>query len=127
MDQLCIAGKNRNYLILADASPDLKLFLNPCGLVRKNQTDQAESQPNSWRCQLIPGGHRDVILDLTVSVCGEWIASGSKDQSICLWHLIENNDELNDRVRSVMKTKVELVVCLENAHSSHVTSLCFDK
>nr|CAH8858144.1 unnamed protein product [Trichobilharzia regenti] len=126
VDQLCIAGRNHNYLILADASPHMKIFMNPHGLNSSNN-----KKGGSWKCHLIPGGHSDVIMDITVSECGEWIASGSKDLSICLWRLKEP-DNLSSSASStqsakVFNVKVDLITRIEKAHTAHITSVCFDK
>ncbi|KAF6776284.1 hypothetical protein AHF37_08550 [Paragonimus kellicotti] len=118
VDQLGIVGKSHNRLVLADASHHLKLFTNPCGLASSEQT-------GSWNCHLVPGGHTDVITDLTVSSCGEWIASGSKDQSICLWHVVER-----DFVSETSKgpdVQVVLGLRLSPAHGAHISALCFNK
>ncbi|CAH8565058.1 unnamed protein product [Heterobilharzia americana] len=132
VDQLCIAGKNHNFLILADASPHLKIFMNPYGLGLKQETDQDTAKSNgkrsgSWKCHLIPGGHTDVIMDLTVSVCGQWIASGSKDQCICLWRLKESDDELLSQSCKKIPAKVDLITRIQKAHAAHISAVCFDK
>ncbi|CAH8589344.1 unnamed protein product [Schistosoma bovis] len=133
VDQLCIVGKNHNYLILADASPHMKIFLNPYGLSLKGKNtteDNLNSKTNgSWKCHLIPGGHTDVIMDLTVSICGQWIASGSKDQSICLWHLIESEDSTSSSLHKSknVPVKLDLITQIHKAHAAHISSVCFDK
>ncbi|CAH8297229.1 unnamed protein product, partial [Schistosoma turkestanicum] len=134
VDQLCIAGKHHNYLILADASPHLKIFLNPYGLSSEERhpiQDIVNDKPKgSWKCHLIPGGHTDVIMDLTVSTCGLWIASGSKDQSICLWHLIEAADSTPSSASAsskIIPVKVDLITQIHKAHAAHISSVCFDK
>lgn len=113
VDQLCLAGKARNRLVLADASPNLKLFPLPYGSVG--------DQPG-WRCQLVVSGdgHSDVITDLAVSRCGQYLASGSKDQSVCLWHLVEHPDP--SAVASV-----QLVDRRVDAHGAHISAVCFDQ
>ncbi|KAH8872543.1 U3 small nucleolar RNA-associated protein 13 [Schistosoma japonicum] len=131
VDQLCIAGKKHNFLILADASPHLKIFLNPYGLSSKSSADQdvSDKRNGSWKCHLIPGGHTDVIMDLSVSTCGQWIASGSKDQSICLWHLVEpeENSKALSQSSKMIPVKVDLITQIQKAHAAHISSVCFDK
>ncbi|KAF7257848.1 hypothetical protein EG68_05162 [Paragonimus skrjabini miyazakii] len=118
VDQLGIVGKSHNRLVLADASHHLKLFTNPCGLANSEQS-------GSWNCHLVPGGHTDVITDLTVSSCGEWIASGSKDQSICLWHVVER--DFASQTNKGPDVQVVLGLRLSPAHGAHISALCFNK
>lgn len=111
----------------------MKIFLNPYGLSLKGKNtteDNLNSKTNgSWKCHLIPGGHTDVIMDLTVSICGQWIASGSKDQSICLWHLIESEDSTSSSLHKSknVPVKLDLITQIHKAHAAHISSVCFDK
>ncbi|OON16518.1 WD domain, G-beta repeat protein, partial [Opisthorchis viverrini] len=123
VDQLCIVGKSHNHLLLADASPHLKLFVNPCGLSACSK-EMDKGGKGSWSCHLVPGGHEDVITDLTVSTCGQWIVSGSKDQSLCLWQVVDRDLTLPGKGPL---TKVVLVNRLLNAHSAHISAVCFNK
>ncbi|TGZ58634.1 hypothetical protein CRM22_009528 [Opisthorchis felineus] len=123
VDQLCVVGKSHNRLLLADASPHLKLFVNPCGLSACSK-EMDEGGKGSWSCHLVPGGHEDVITDLTVSTCGQWIASGSKDQSLCLWQVVDRDLTLPGKGPLA---KVVLVKRLLNAHSAHISAVCFNK
>ena len=121
MDQLCIAGRSHNFLVLADASPHLKIFLNPYGLSEIRDDTKVKC---SWKCHLIPGGHSDVITDLCVSNCGEWLVSGSKDQSICLWRIVEDAEPKKAKISPV---NVTLFACLNNAHTAHISAVRFDQ
>ncbi|TGZ71175.1 hypothetical protein CRM22_002789, partial [Opisthorchis felineus] len=82
-----------------------------------------EGGKGSWSCHLVPGGHEDVITDLTVSTCGQWIASGSKDQSLCLWQVVDRDLTLPGKGPLA---KVVLVKRLLNAHSAHISAVCFN-
>ncbi|CAH8533335.1 unnamed protein product [Dicrocoelium dendriticum] len=121
VDQLCVVGKLHNYLILADSSPHLKLFISPHGL---NGT--SVSTLRSWNCHLVPGGHSDVITDVSVSPNGEWFATSSKDLSICLWHVVDS-DSIEAPPPSRPSVRVLLAERLDSAHSSHIRCICFGK
>lgn len=121
VDQLCVVGKYHNHLILADSSPHLKLFIAPHGL-------SYSSVPTlrSWNCHLVTGGHNDVITDVAVCPSGEWIATSSKDLSICLWYVMDS-DSIEGPQPSRPSVRVVLADRLNSAHSSHIRSLGFGK
>ncbi|TPP64745.1 hypothetical protein FGIG_12006, partial [Fasciola gigantica] len=118
VDQLCIVGKEKSRLVLADASTQLKIFVNPHGMATGNT--------GSWDCHLVPAGHTDVICDIAVSSCGEWMVSGSKDQSLCVWRVVEHDEMLQVSVKGP-NVQVLLVATQLNAHAAHVSAVCFDK
>ncbi|KAL5111522.1 Transducin beta-like protein 3 [Taenia crassiceps] len=108
VDQLCLMGAGKNRLILADASPNLKLFANP----------PKPTSDGSWSCQLVQSPHTGVIGDMAVSSCGSWLLTGGHDQGLCLWQLVEP-EETGERPRLLSKAYTQ------KAHDSRISAVCF--
>lgn len=80
----------------------------------------------SWDCHLVPAGHTDVISDISVSSCGEWMVSGSKDQALCVWRIVEHDEKIQ-RPNKGLTVQVLLVSTQLNAHAAQISAVCFDK
>ncbi|BHF60768.1 Transducin (beta)-like 3 [Sparganum proliferum] len=113
--QLCLMGRAKNHLVLADASAYLKFFPSP--------PHCSTSCPGaaSWTCRLVQGPHTNVISDLAVSNCGRWLVSGGHDQSLCVWHLEETEKE-----DSMFARLVPLFFGKE-FHDAHLSAVCFSR
>ncbi|VEL35660.1 unnamed protein product [Protopolystoma xenopodis] len=123
VQQLCVAGRSHSRLVLADSSDRLKIFLRPPGLTK--------SANAGWACHLVPDGHSAPILDLAVSTCGEWLATGARDNAICLWRIVETTDEaaIDEKPSDVCRDTVKVILIAHqlSAHAAHVTAVCFDR
>ena len=53
-------------------------------------------------CEVLPG-HRDTVLCLDRSVAGDWLASGSKDHEVRLWHLEFSEHRLTFSCYAILK------------------------
>ncbi|VDN10801.1 unnamed protein product [Dibothriocephalus latus] len=113
--QLCLMGKARNHLVLADASSNLKFFPSP------PHCSAASPSAASWTCRLVQGPHTNVISDLAVSSCGRWLVSGGHDQSLCVWHLEETDKE------GSMSARLVPLFFGKEFHDAHVSAVCFSR
>ncbi|VDL90085.1 unnamed protein product [Schistocephalus solidus] len=113
--QLCLMGRAKSHLVLADASSNLKFFPSP------PHCPATFPSAASWTCRLVQGPHTNVISDLAVSSCGRWLVSGGHDQSLCVWYLEET-----DKEGSISARLVPLFFGKE-FHDAHVSAVCFSR
>jgi ribosome biogenesis protein ERB1 len=95
-----------------------KLNIDPESLIPK-LPDPSSLRPFPCKLAIVYSGHQGRIRSISVSPCGEWLASGSEDRSLCIWEVetgrLFKKFEFDDTVKKVSWNPVKgrpLVACI---------------